>query len=186
VFLERERGVTAVHLGVEEVVGLWVAAQLSLVGTTLPWNRVARSALNKVLLSLPRDRARTLRALVKRIVVGRVASPAVLMTLGHPPPELLTAFERAFRQHHCLAFDYVDRHGRATQRLVEPHGLLVEPPAWYLLTRDTQHGKPRMFRMDRVRRVRLSERRFEPDFDGLARDYQTQRVEERATGPRPS
>ncbi len=176
VFLPRDAGVAAVHLGMEELVGLWVAARLSTVDGALPWSGAAKAALQKVLASLPAERARSLRALVKRIVVGRPATPAVLATLGRPTPELLTAFERAFTAGVCLAFDYVDRRGNATQREVEPHGLLVEHPAWYLLTRDTKNGEPRMFRMDRIQHPRvLTKRPFVQDFDGLARDHAARR-----------
>lgn len=46
----------------------------------------------------------------------------------------------------------------------EPHGLLVEPPVWYILARDVEKAEPRMFRMDRIARPRLlSEMSFRPD-----------------------
>jgi hypothetical protein len=67
-----------------------------------------------------------LRQLVKRIVVGRPASPRVLAELRSAPPELLFELERAFAQDLCLELDYVDRFGKRTKRLIEPHGLLVE------------------------------------------------------------
>jgi predicted DNA-binding transcriptional regulator YafY len=166
--LERDRGVTAVHIAIEEVVALWVAAQLASSVSTLPFSKSAKSALNKLFASLPRDRARELRHFTKRIAVGPPATQRVLETLGTASEELLVAFEEAFRRNCCLAFEYTDRTDRSTQRIVEPHGLLVEPPAWYLLTRDTASGDARMFRMDRVRRVRvLADRRFTPDFEGL-------------------
>ena len=105
----------------------------------------------------------------------------VLETLAAPPPELLQTFESAFAQDACLAFDYTDRHGATTRRIVEPHGLLVETPAWYLLTRDAESGDARMFRMDRIRRPRvLPERRFRPDFEGVHRQAAEQRRRESA------
>ena len=146
---------------------------------TLPWGRSARSALNKVLSSVPEKRQRRLRELVRRVVVGRPATTRVLSNLGSPPPELLTAFEAAFSDSLCLSFQYTDRHGHPSSRVVEAHGLLLEPPAWYLLTRDTALRQPRMFRMfrmDRIRRVRvLRDKPFRPDFEGLKRDYLAQR-----------
>jgi predicted DNA-binding transcriptional regulator YafY len=50
---------------------------------------------------------------------------------------------------------YSDREGRQSRRRVEPHGLLVEPPVWYVLARDIDKGEPRTFRMDRISRPRL-------------------------------
>ncbi len=176
VYLDRDRGLRAVHLAVDEVAALWVASQLSLGMGTLPWGKAARTALDKVLASVPEDRQRQLRRLVKRVVIGRPASTNVVSTLGSPPPELLSAFEQAFADGVCLGFHYVDRNGNATVRRVEAHGLLLEPPAWYLLSRDADSNQPRMFRMDRIRRVRLlHDQPFRPDFEGLKRQYLAQK-----------
>ncbi|MFN7132010.1 MAG: helix-turn-helix transcriptional regulator, partial [Myxococcales bacterium] len=107
----------------------------------------------------------------------------VLSGLGTPPPELLGHFEQAFGEACCLAFDYRDRHGRTSRRTVEPHGLLVEPPVWYVLARDVERDAARMFRMDRIARPRLvRERRFTPDLEGLHRQLQRERGEAQAGG----
>lgn len=179
VFLERDRGVAAVHLSLDEAVALWLSVQVAHLASGLPFGRAARGALQKLAASLPPERARALRSLSKRVVVGQPAGPAVLATLGPPPAELLSVFEAAFTECRCLAFGYVDRHGRTSQRVVEPHGLLLEPPAWYLLTRDTEAspGEIRMFRMDRVHRPRvLRNRPFEPDFGRMTADYFARRA----------
>lgn len=170
VTLDRGRGVATVHLDSEGIVALWVASRLSASATQLPWSASARTALDKIFASLPEERRRHLRRLVSRVVVGRPATAQVRAELGRPAPELLTAFEAAFAADLCLRFDYVDRHGQRTRRVAEPHGLLVETPAWYLLTRDAETAQPRMFRMDRIRAPRvLPDRPFVPDFEGLKR-----------------
>ncbi|WP_342374514.1 WYL domain-containing protein [Myxococcus stipitatus] len=179
--LERDRGVTAVHLSIEEVVALWLAASLSSTGSSLPWGSAARSGLDKLFASVPRERARNMRELCQRVVVGRPASPRVLSELGAPPAELLAVFEQAFREQVCLSFDYEDRNGRRTRRCVEPHGLLVESPVWYILARDVEKQAARMFRMDRVHRPRrVPERSFTPDMEGL----KAQALAQRSEGPR--
>ena len=162
--LEAERGVTAVHLSVGEVVSLWLAARLSRAASDLPWGGAARSGLAKLLAGLPAERARELRALCRRVVLGPRASDRVRGGLGRTPPELLALFERAFLAGQGLAFRYVDQAGRATQRRVEPHGLLVQAPVWYLLARDADKGEPRTFRMDRIAGPRLlPDLAFRPD-----------------------
>ncbi|MFP2926487.1 helix-turn-helix transcriptional regulator [Pyxidicoccus sp. 3LG] len=179
--LERDRGLTAVHLSLEEMVALWLAANLSATGSTLPWGSAARSGLQKLFASVPRERARGMRELCRRVVVGRPASVRVLAEVGVPPEELLAVFERAFREKVCLAFDYRDRHGQATRRLVEPHGLLVEAPVWYVLARDVEKSAARIFRMDRIRRARVvPERSFVPDMEGLKAQAVAQRQQESA------
>jgi len=114
--------------------------------------------------SLPRERARELRALCRRVIVGPPASERVRAGAGSAPAELLRLFEEAFAGGRGLAFQYADRQGRSTIRRVEPHGLLVQPPVWYLLARDLDKGEPRTFRMDRIGRPRaLPEVQFRPD-----------------------
>ncbi len=155
--LERDRGVSAVHLADDELVALWLSAHLSRVATGLPWGRAARTGLDKLFASVPRPRARQLRALCRRVVVGNAASAIVRQGAASPPAELLGLFERAFTTGVCLSFEYKDRNGQVTRRNLEPHGLLVEPPVWYILSHDLDREAPRMFRMDRVSRPALLE-----------------------------
>lgn len=149
------RGVAAVHLSLAEIVALWLAARLSQAASALPWGEAASSALTKLLASLPRERARELRALCRRVVVGEPASGAVVAGAGAAAPELLRLFEAAFTAGRGLGFLYTDRHGERSARRVEPHGLLVQSPVWYVLARDREKQAPRMFRMDRISRPRL-------------------------------
>lgn len=162
--LEGSRGVAAVHLTIAEIVTLWLAARLSRAASDLPWGGAASSALAKLLASLPRARARELRALCRRVVVGEPASGVVVAGAGAAAPELLRLFEVAFTAGLGLGFLYTDRHGEASVRRVEPHGLLVQSPVWYVLARDVEKRSPRMFRMDRVARPRLlKDVAFRPD-----------------------
>lgn len=162
--LEGARGVTAVHLGVEEIVTLWLAARLAQAGSDLPWSGSANRALTKLLASLPKARAAQLRSLCRRVYVGPMASEAVRANAGAPPSELLRIFEEAFSAGVGLGFGYRDREGKASARRIEPHGLLVQTPVWYVLARDLTKGEPRMFRMDRIRGpAKLAGHSFRPD-----------------------
>lgn len=164
--LERTRGVASVHLSTDEVVSLWLAARLSRSSTSLPWGSAARSALDKLFVSVPDARARELRALLRRVVVGPPATANVAANSGAPPSELLAVFEGAFARNVGLGFDYEDRNGVMSSRRVEPHGLLVQQPVWYVLAFDPERAAPRMFRMDRIRRARpLASMRFTPRLD---------------------
>lgn len=162
--LEGERGLLAVHLSLSEIVSLWLTSRLAREASELPWGKSATSALTKLLASLPAPRARALRAICQRVIVGEPATANIHSTLGVAPPELLDLFETAFTTGRALSFRYVDRVGRRTTRRIEPHGLLVVTPAWYVLARDIDKEQPRMFRVDRMQRPRmLSDITFEPD-----------------------
>ena len=162
--LEGQRGVTAVHLSIAEVVAMWLASRLSGAASDLPWSGAARSGLAKLLGSVTRGKAAELRLLCRRVIVGPPASEAIRGAAGMPPGELLGRFEEAFSRGMGLGFHYTDRDGRRTVRRIEPHGLMVEPPVWYILARDLDKAAPRAFRMDRIARPRLlPEIRFRPD-----------------------
>lgn len=162
--LEGDRGVAAVHLSLAEVVAIWLGARLSQGASDLPWGQAANTGMAKLLASLPGAKARTLRALCRRVIVGQPASANVRAGAGRSSRELLALFEEAFSAGLGLGFHYTDREGRDSIRRIEPHGLLVEPPVWYVLARDVDKGEPRMFRMDRIARPRiLAEVTFKPD-----------------------
>lgn len=168
--LEGDRGIAAVHLSLREIVAIWLGARLSQAASDLPWGNAATSAMTKLLASLPAKKARDLRSLCRRVIVGPPASPMVRAGAGLAPAELLGLFEQAFSTGVGLGFHYIDREGKRTVRRVEPHGLLAEPPVWYVLARDVDKGVPRMFRMDRISRPRvLADVVFQPDM-GVIRE----------------
>lgn len=181
VIWERERAVAPIELQVEELTALWLSSQVAARLSRMPFGKAGRAGLDKILAGLPKARREGLARLRRRIVLGAPATNRVLMELGPAPPTLLSTFERAFTEGCCLALDYRDRRGRFSQRVVEPHGLLLEPPAWYLLTKDTVSLEARMFRMDRIRRPRrLPEKTFTPDFEGLRQQVARQQKQERS------
>jgi len=164
--LEGDRGITAVHLSIAEVVAIWLGARLSREASDLPWGQAADSGMAKLLASLAKAKTRALRALCRRVVVGPPSSAEVRAGAGSPPPELLRLFEEAFSGGVGLGFHYTDREGRESTRRTEPHGLLVTTPVWYVLGRDVDKDEPRTFRMDRIARPRLlRDIAFRPDLE---------------------
>jgi predicted DNA-binding transcriptional regulator YafY len=161
--LSRERGIASVHLSLDEIASLWVAVSLARRGTAVPWSAAARGAMNKLVASLPGERAREVRSLLRRVVIGPPATPPTAASAGPVPEGLLPIVEEGLRRRRAMTFDYRDRHGERSRRLAEPHGLLVQTPVWYLLAHDVDREAPRMFRMDRIARPALVERSFVPD-----------------------
>jgi predicted DNA-binding transcriptional regulator YafY len=159
---QRARSVP-VTLPDDEIAALWLATQLARRSDGLPWGRAADAAMRRLLGSVPRERARALRALCDRILVGPAASASVRASLQAIAPALLSLIERAFTTRCALAFVYHDREGHETERIVEPHGLLVQVPVWYILAFDPARDAPRVFRMDRITSPSLvTTRRFTP------------------------
>jgi predicted DNA-binding transcriptional regulator YafY len=145
-----------------EAVGLWLSVQLSRRVAGLPFSSAGGGGISKVLAALPEARRQQLRRLCDRIIVGPGASDSVRGSAGPVAPTLLDAFERCFREQVCLGFQYTDRVGATTQRRVEPHGIYVELPVWYILAVDLDKDAQRMFRMDRIAKPRALAQRFDP------------------------
>jgi predicted DNA-binding transcriptional regulator YafY len=98
------------------------------------------------------------------VIIGGPPSGRLLAGAGTSSSELLPLFEEAFSAGVGLAFSYRDREERSSNRRVEPHGLLVQSPIWYVLAWDVDKAAARMFRMDRISRPRvLRELPFRPD-----------------------
>ncbi len=155
------------YLEEHEAVGLWLSVQLSHLVSGIPFSRGSQTAVNKVLASLPEQRRRNLRRLAERIIVAGTASENIRASMGETVPTLLSAFERCFSEGRCLGFDYQDRKGARTRRRIEPHGIFVDVPVWYIVALDLDKDAIRMFRMDRISNPRALRQGFEPSQEVL-------------------
>ena len=57
---------------------------------------------------------------------------------------MVERLEQGMAELRNLSFDYVDRLGASSRRRVEPQGLLVQAPAWYLLAHDLDRDAARL------------------------------------------
>jgi predicted DNA-binding transcriptional regulator YafY len=145
------------QLRASEVVALIVSVEIARAAKTVPFAAGAQRALGKIERALPAARAAELRALRERILVGEPAGGARLADID---PGLVEAFEAAFSATRLLVFTYRDQQGRNTSRQVEPHGLLVREPQWYVIAWDIDKNAPRLFRADRISAPTISDRTF--------------------------
>jgi predicted DNA-binding transcriptional regulator YafY len=132
-------------------VGLRMAACTSLVGTEETSLR-ALDKLGQVLPSRLRRRVNALQTHVEPMHWGP-PQPAV-------DPETLALLSQACRDREQVRFDYADREGTETRRLVEPYRLVPDGRRWYLVAWDLRRDDWRTFRIDRTVRPRLAGVRF--------------------------
>ncbi len=149
--LHRDYQMPPLALSIDEAVSLWLSYRLAAVLGSLPPGPTLAPAVDKVLGAVQRERRAEILAVIERIVVGRPAGRDLVAAAQPLDATIYRAIERAFIAGHAIALEYVDRNGAPSTRVVEPHGLLVAPPLWYLLAHDRLRGEPRMFRFDRVR-----------------------------------
>ena len=155
--LARSWHLPPIGIAIDEALALWIAVQLARGPTA---DRLA-AALDKVLAGTPDDRRASLRRVIDRIIVGPPA-PAAIPDPVAPDAEVYRTCERALVNSRTLEIDYVDRRGSPSQRRLEPHGLLLLDPVWYLLALDRERGAPRTFRIDRIRAARMGIEPFDP------------------------
>lgn len=104
--------------------------------------------LERVMPSRLRRRANALRASIVLLErAGPEVSSATLATLAG-----------ACDEHRQVSFGYADRDGNASERCVEPAGLVHTGRRWYLAAFDTGRDDWRTFRVDRIGEVAAGDR----------------------------
>lgn len=137
------------QLAGEDVVALILSTAIAQAFPWMPFATGAKEVLAKIEGSLPHQRALQVQALMMRIMIGNPSAPSVRQR-SNVSPLLARLFEVAFSERRLLTFVYRDRQGNETQRIVEPHGLLVRAPLWYVIAWDTERDDGRLFRADRI------------------------------------
>jgi len=161
VHLEATSVMVTSHLDTDEVVALILSVAISRATTWIPFAAGAERALAKIEAALPKQRVGELQRFMQRVLIGDSArDPGSTDT--QIDPAMVTTFEKAFTTSRLLAFSYVDQDGRRTRRRVEPHGLLVRAPLWYVIAWDPRRDAPRLFRADRIRQPSITEQIFLP------------------------
>jgi predicted DNA-binding transcriptional regulator YafY len=159
--LDREYSLPPLNFHLNEAVALWLSTRLALRESVLPWADAARIALDKVFTAMPREERRRVEEVLGRIAVGRPARPELVRSARAVSRDVLGACADAFERSCLLSFRYEDQAGVRSTRTVEPHGLAVMPPLWYLLAVDPAKQAPRTFRLDRIAAPRVeSDRHF--------------------------
>jgi predicted DNA-binding transcriptional regulator YafY len=132
-------------------IGLRVAAQQGLVDGEL----TTQSALAKFEQVLPAALRRRVNALATHLQAETPRTPTVSQ-------ELLGTLALACRDSERIRFSYEDGRGEHTERVAEPHALVVARRNWFLVCWDIRRNDWRTFRLDRMSRLFGTRLRFEP------------------------
>lgn len=143
------------------LVGL-ITSPRSSTGTSPP---AAESAAAKVRRVLPKPLAARLGALLD-----------IADFPGHPHsgplPEVdvLLLVAEAARARRTVEIVHSSRHGRFSERTVQPYGVVAHAGRWYLTGLDSASAKVRTFRLDRVHTARLGSQTFKTPAGFRAQD----------------
>lgn len=139
------------RFGDAELRALFVSADDALTDLGLGSDR--RSALDKLARAVPAHS----RAALERSR-GRVHVDARRWLGVTSPSAPLATLRQAVWGDRCVSIAYSDRAGKVTRRVVEPLGLVTKAGIWYFVAGDGETVKT--FRVQRIARVRILERRF--------------------------
>lgn len=141
----------------DEAVAMAVCLRLAAGGTVAGVGESALRALSKLDQVMPSR---------LRAQVAAVHDSTVTLTSPTPDapvePDVLMTLARACRDHEHVAAGYVDLHGNATQRRLEPYQLVTTGRRWYLLAYDRDKQDWRSLRLDRMADVRAVGSTFTP------------------------
>jgi len=132
-------------------IGLRAAAHAGIVGI----EETSMRAVAKLEQMLPNRLRRRINALGSSVESLRWSSPDAQVET-----ETLAVFAQACRDGEQARFDYADKEGAESRRLVEPHKLVTVGHRWYLVAWDVRREDWRTFRVDRTSKPRLAGVRF--------------------------
>jgi predicted DNA-binding transcriptional regulator YafY len=139
----------------DEALAVSVGLRTAAGGTVAGLEEVAVRALAKLEQVLPSRLRRRVTALHSSIVPMANIGPTV-------DPGHLAIIAIACRDHERLKFQYRSHDGSASERNVEPSGLVHTGRRWYLVAWDVGRGDWRTFRVDRIQRKVSTGARFVP------------------------
>ncbi len=174
-------GLSRVLLPVEEalaaLLSLAVAEQLGLPLFTAG----LRPARAKLVDAFPPEQRKRMAPLRERILVGPPASAAVRSSYGSPSRPPMQELQSAFLHGRLVTCVYRREDGQRTQRSIEPHALLLNWPAWYLLAFDHLRGEARTFRLDRFESAQEEDASFVPQPHRIIRSIEGLNADDQRT-----
>jgi predicted DNA-binding transcriptional regulator YafY len=142
-------------LGDEEAMAVALGLRVAADGSVTGLEEAALSVLARMEQVLPRHLGARVRALHE--ATAQMMGPEA----ERVESQVLVALGQACARSERVRFEYGDRSGRASRRLVEPYRLVRVGPRWYLVARDLDRRDWRTFRVDRLSRPEVLGTRFE-------------------------
>lgn len=168
-------GIDRLHLSHQEVIELVLALSIMerLNSPLLTSN--LKAIRQKLFQAFPDNQRRQVSNLRKRIFIGDRVNPASEDTPRMKTSAHSARISEAFLKQQQVEIQYESNSGERTTRVIEPHYILLNWPAWYILAFDHLREDERLFRIDRVQKAAVLEATFrlkpKPRFHELYAPY---------------
>lgn len=158
--LDRNWGVGRLNLAYPDAVDLLVSIEVA-ERMESPLFLAGLGAVKRQLIaSFSPDRREKVERLKSRILIGDTASAYVQLGVSAPAGPVVQALHQAFVEQERLEIAYRREDGATSQRLVEPHYLLLQYPVWYVIAFDYLRKTARVFRCDRITEASRTDEAF--------------------------
>ena len=161
-------GIERLNLTNKEAISLLLSLSVTEALTERSNDLGAKGLKQKIAIAFPETQRKAIGELRKRIFIGKLASDAVLRSYNKVNSKIWEDVIVSFFESKRLKFEYCNENGIITIREFDPHFLLLNWPAWYLLGWDYLRDEIRIFRIDRIRTISISNqvitRRPRPQF----------------------
>ena len=119
------------------------------------------SIKRKLMASFSHPDQAKINKLRTRIRTGPPSSPESVSSFTSFKPQIGMVLKEAFLLNKVAELAYQDGGGQETNRLIEPHFLILNPPIWYAVCWDHLRNDIRTFRCDRMRDLALTGSNFD-------------------------
>ena len=155
-------GLGRVTLASEEALGVLLSLALAERLALPMFGDKLGGARRKLIDAFPATDKARLGPLRSRVLVGPAASARVAGSYRTPDRAATAALQSAFVNQQVITCVYAKEGSHQTARRVEPHAILLNWPAWYIMAVDTSSVEVRTFRLDRFVAVRAEAETFRP------------------------
>lgn len=168
-------GVDRLHLNHQEVIELILALSImeKLQSPLLTGN--LKGIRQKLFQAFPDSQRRKVSDLRKRIFIGDRVSPSSEDQPLLKASKSTANVSEAFLNQQRVEITYEAQSGQRTTRVIEPHYILLNWPAWYIIAYDHLRSAERLFRVDRIKKATTLEETFrlkpKPQFHELYAPY---------------
>lgn len=153
-------GLTKLLLNNEEIITMLVSLAISEAVGTPFFSGNLKNIKNRISDSFPQDQKLFISQLRSRIYIGKPASTEVLKSYLQPKNSIISGIHLAFFHQKILLIKYLDGINKISEREVEPQVILLNWPVWYILCWDRSKNDKRLFRLDRIQKIELTNQKF--------------------------
>lgn len=158
--LDRHWGIGRINLAYAEAVDLLISIEVAEKMNSPMFLANLGSIKRQLIASFSPEKRKRVDQLKSRILIGVTASTYVQASAMIAQKSVVQALHQAFIDREKLVIEYQKEGGMVSDRVIEPHYLLLKYPVWYVIAFDHLRDAPRNFRCDRILNAKLTGESF--------------------------